>query len=80
MIVKFSASNIIALILFIPLLVVLALIAAFIVPIMALIISAVGIGFTGIYVLAKAGLAKKQETALGKNKAKEIEFKDYRVR
>ena len=60
MIVRFTASNIVAMILFIPLLIALGLILAFIVPLLAVIAAAAGILFLALYAFAKIGLVKKQ--------------------
>lgn len=77
MIIRFSASNIVAMILFIPLLIALGLILAFIVPLLAIIVAAGGILFLGAYTFAKIGLVKKR-IQLKKNST--IEVKDYKVR
>ena len=91
MIVRFTASNVVAMILFIPLLLAVGLILAFIVPVLAIIAATAGILFVALYVLARVGLLKKQlaqrkgELAGGKEKARHkkkasIDVKDYRVR
>ncbi len=92
MIVRFSASNIVAMILFIPLLIALGLILAFLVPLLAIIVAAGGILFLTLYVFAKIGLVKKQGIQLssvssGEHSAKPhkkgkstVEVKDYRIR
>ena len=89
MIVRFSASNIVAMILFIPLLIVLGLILAFIVPMLAVIAAVVGILFMGTYTFAKIGLVKKQSQlgSIGRNvehsakshKKSTVEVKDYKI-
>ncbi len=78
MIIRFSASNIVAMILFIPLLIALGLILAFIVPILAIIVAAGGILFLGTYTFAKIGFVKKRRVELKKNST--VEIKDYKVR
>lgn len=92
MILRFTASNLVAMILFIPILLTLAFVFAFIVPLLALIIAIAGILFTALYVFAKIGLVKKQLTSgnssknesgqdKGDNAKKRlIDVKDYRVR
>ncbi len=85
MIVRFSASNIVAMILFIPLLIAIGLILAFIVPLLAVMAAAAGILFLVVYTFAKMGLVKKQSIQLssGSNmekKGKVKEVKDYKVR
>ena len=94
MIVRFTASNVVAMILFIPLLLAVGLILAFVVPVLAIIAATAGILFVALYVLARVGLLKKQlaqrnsELAGGKEKAglkrhkkkASIDVKDYKVR
>ncbi|MBI2143103.1 hypothetical protein HYU20_02060 [Candidatus Woesearchaeota archaeon] len=60
MIIRFTASSIVAMILFIPLLIAMGLILAFIVPLLAVMVAAVGIVFLGVYTFARIGLVKKQ--------------------
>ncbi len=67
MIVRFSASNIVAMIFFIPLLLVIGLIMAFLVPLLALIIAAASILFLGLYAFAKIGLVKQKIAIDGVN-------------
>ncbi len=62
MIVRFSASNIVAMIFFIPLLLALGLIMAFLVPLFALIIAGVSLLFLGLYAFAKIGLVKPKSS------------------
>ncbi len=84
--VRFTASGIVAMILFIPLLLALGLILAFIVPILAIMVAVAGIAFTAVYVRAKMGMIKKQsiggqpEKSQKKGKAKAIDVKDYRIK
>ncbi|MBI3036569.1 hypothetical protein HYY73_02335 [Candidatus Woesearchaeota archaeon] len=94
MIIRFTASNVVAMILFIPLLIAIGLVLAFIVPLLALIIAAASILFLGLYALAKIGLIKKQQVRIGgtsgssgghsseshKKGESTLEVKDYRVR
>ena len=91
MIVRFTASNVVAMILFIPLLLAVGLILAIIVPLLGIIVATTGILFTAMYVLARVGLLKKQlaqrnsELAVRKEKAHHkkkasIDVKDYKVR
>lgn len=94
MIVRFTASNIVAMILFIPLLIALGLILAFIVPLLAVIVAAAGIIFLAIYTFARIGLVKKQVISesgsielggiskpAGKaRKRRHVEIREYRVR
>ena len=88
MIVRFSASNIVAMIFFIPILLVLGLMMAFLVPLLALIIAAASILFLGLYTYAKIGLVKKHVILIsGSNKkeqkekkASPIDVRDYKVR
>ena len=85
MIIRFTASNIVAMILFIPLLIALGLILAFIVPLLAVIAAAAGIIFLAIYTFAKIGLVKKQqigrvESKGDKKAVKALDAKDYKVR
>ncbi|MBI2580873.1 hypothetical protein HYV85_03625 [Candidatus Woesearchaeota archaeon] len=94
MIVRFSASNIVAMIFFIPLLLLLGLIMAFLVPLLALIIAAASILFLGLYTFAKIGFVRKQQGRIGgsnsdsgensseshKKKKSTLEVKDYKVR
>ncbi len=92
MIVRFTASNVVAMIFFIPLLLAVGLILAFIVPLLAMIAAAVGILFVAVYVLARVGLLKKQlaqqnEELTGRKKKRRkkaskasIDVKDYKVR
>ncbi|MEK6853716.1 MAG: hypothetical protein AABX60_00120 [Nanoarchaeota archaeon] len=86
MIVRFSASNIVGMIFFIPILLVLGLILAFLVPLLALMIVVASILFLGMYAFAKIGLVKKQRisisnvsngngTANGKEKGKKARKK-----
>ena len=90
MIVRFSASNIVAMILFIPLLIALGLILVFIVPLLAIIVAVAGILMLGTYTFVKIGLVKKQSElgSIGKNvehpaklhKKSTVEVKDYKIR
>ena len=94
MIVRFTASNVVAMILFIPLLLAIGLILAFVVPVLAIIVATVGILSVAVYVLARVGLLKKQlaqhnDGLIGKKektghkghkKKASIDVKDYRVR
>ncbi len=90
MIVRFSASNIVAMILFIPLLIALGLILAFIVPLLAIIVAVAGILLLGTYTFAKIGMVKKQNISLSsgtehlakshKRERATVEVKDYKVR
>ncbi|MBI2141089.1 hypothetical protein HYU16_01555 [Candidatus Woesearchaeota archaeon] len=87
MMIRFSASNIVAMIFFIPLLLVLGLIMAFLVPLFALIIAAASILFLGLYTFAKIGVVSKQQVHIGghtgdnsKGKEKIKELKDYKIR
>lgn len=81
MIARFTASGIVAMILFIPLLLVLGFILAFIIPLLAIMVAVAGIAFTAVYVRAKMGTVKKQPIDTGKRgKAKQIEVKDYRIK
>ena len=92
MIVRFTASNVVAMIFFIPLLLAAGLILAFILPLLAIIMAAAGILFVATYVLARIGLLKKQlarqnpELAGPKGKLgikatkAPIDVKDYRIR
>ncbi len=92
MIVRFTASNIVAMILFIPLLIALGLILAFLVPLLAVIAAAAGILFLGTYTFARIWLVKKQSIQLSsgssetsppkshKEKKSTVEVKDYRIR
>ena len=77
MIIRFTASNLVAMILFIPILIALGLVLAIIHPALALIVAAAGIVFTGFYIKAKVGMVKHQP---GKTQQKSIEVKDYIVR
>lgn len=84
MIIRFTASSIVAMILFIPLLIALGLILAFIVPLLAIIVAIAGILFLGTYTFAKIGLVRKQQAQItrggssGKGRVKEV--RDYKVR
>lgn len=92
MIVRFTASNVVAMILFIPLVLAVGLILAFIVPVLAIIVAAAGILFVAVYMLARVGLLKKQlarqnEELTGRKKKRgkkaskaSIDVKDYRIR
>lgn len=84
MIVRFTASNIVAMILFIPLLIAIGLILAFIVPLLAVIVAAAGIIFLAVYTFARIGLVRKQRIQLsGSNvekKGKVKEVREYKVR
>lgn len=94
MIVRFTAPNVVAMILFIPLLLALGIILAFIVPLLALIIAAASILFLGLYTFAKIGLIKKQQVSIGgtnsssgghfseshKKGKSTLEVRDYKVR
>lgn len=91
MIVRFSASNVVAMIFFIPLLIALGLVLAFIVPLLAIIVAVAGIFFLGMYTFAKVGLVKKQRIELSGHRGEEnsakshkerptVEIKDYKVR
>ena len=94
MIVRFTASNVVAMILFIPLLLAVGLILAFIVPVLAIIAATAGILFVALYVLARVGLLKKQlaqhnDGLIGKKektghkghkKKASIDVKDYKIR
>ena len=88
MIIRFSASNIVAMILFIPLLLVLGVIMAFLVPLFALIIAAASILFLGLYTFAKIGLVRKQQIRISRDtgdgsrgkKGTIKDVKEYKVR
>ncbi len=96
MIVRFSASNIVGMIFFIPILLVLGLILAFLVPLLALMIVVASILFLGMYAFAKIGLVKKQQVHISASggdgndgnkrektagkKTSPVEIKDYKVR
>ena len=94
MIVRFTASNVVAMILFIPLLLAIGLILAFVVPVLAIIVATAGILSVAVYVLARVGLLKKQLTQQneelvgkkekaghkGQKKKASINVKDYRIR
>lgn len=93
MIIRFTASNIVAMIFFIPLLLVIGLIMAFLVPLLALIIAAASILFLGLYTFAKIGLVRKQKITIegigsegsydgegSTKKGKVKNVKDYRIR
>ena len=91
MILRFTASNLVAMILFIPILLTLAFVFAFIVPMLALIIAIAGILFTALYVFAKIGLVKKQQVHISgsggehaskshKKEKSAVEVKDYKIR
>ena len=85
MIARFTSSNIVAMILFIPLLIALGLILAFIVPLLAVIVAAAGILFLALYTFAKIGLVKKQQIGRGDSKGdkravKALDVKDYKIR
>jgi len=88
MIVRFTASNVVAMIFFIPLLLAVGLVLAFIVPLLAIIVAIAGILFMMAYVLARIGLLKKQlagqnqELAGAKSKRGKkgaIDVKEYRI-
>ena len=92
MIVRFTASNVVAMILFIPLLLAIGLILAFVVPVLAIIAATVGILSVAVYVLARVGLLKKQlaqqnEELIGNKRVHTshkgktaIDIKDYKLR
>lgn len=82
MIVRFTASNVVAMILFIPILLALGVILAFIVPLLALIVAVAGILFLALFTFAKIGLVKKHDifTEKGQSKNKPIDVKNYRIR
>ena len=85
MIIRFTASNTVAMILFIPLLIAIGLILAFIVPLLAVIAAAAGIIFLAVYTFARIGLVKKQQIGSGGSKRdkramKALDVKDYKVR
>ncbi len=86
MIVRFTASNFVAMIFFIPLLLAVGLILAFIVPLLAITVAVTGILFVAVYVLARIGLLKKQlaeqnqELAVTKGKKKPIDIKAYKIK
>lgn len=74
--IKFTASNVVAMILFIPLLVVLGLILAFLVPVLAIIAAVAGMLLTIFLVYARIGIAREK----GGRKKSEIDVKDYRIK
>lgn len=76
MIIRFTASNLVGMILFIPILIALALILAFIVPIIALLVAVTGMLFTATYIAAKIRLTRKQKIQAGKV----TEVRNYRIR
>ncbi len=85
MIIRFTASSIVAMILFIPLLIALGLILAFIVPLLAVIAAVAGILFLGVFTFAKIGLVRKQQVGISSHsssgkKGKVREIRDYKVR
>ena len=92
MIARFTASNVVAMILFIPLLLAIGLILAFIIPALAIILATVGILSVAVYVLVRVGLLKKQlvqwnEELVGNKKGRKshkrkaaIDIKDYKLR
>ncbi|MBI2144384.1 hypothetical protein HYU17_04525 [Candidatus Woesearchaeota archaeon] len=85
MIVKLKAPGIVAMILFIPLIMALGLILAFIVPLLALVTALSATLFLGMFILAKIGCVKqrveigssdeKQPSKLQKKRT--VEVKDY---
>ena len=77
MIARFTASGIVAMILFIPLLLALGLILAFLVPLLAIIVALAGIAFTSFFIFARIGMVKKQ---IGSGNKKPIEIKHYKVK
>ena len=77
MIVRFTASGIVAMIFFIPLLLALGLILAFLVPLLAIIAALAGIAFTAFFIFAKIGIVKEH---IGSGNKKPIEIKHYKVK
>ncbi len=76
MILRFKASNIVAMVLFIPVLLLLAVIMAFLVPVLAIIVAVSGILFSTFYLAAKGRqLARKKDDS----RQKQIDIKDYRI-
>ncbi len=74
MVIRFSATNIVAMILFIPLLIALGIILAFVIPLLAIIGAVLGIGLAGTYTFSR--IASRRSRTNGK----QIEVKDYRIR
>lgn len=58
--VGFTASNIVAMIFFIPLLLAVGMVLAFIAPKLAITVATIGIVFAAIYILARVGFLKRQ--------------------
>ena len=71
MIIRLTASNLVGMILFIPILLALGLVLAFIVPLLAIIIAVIGIIFTFFYM---AGLGRRRK------KPGHIEVTEYKVK
>ena len=74
MIVRLSASGFVAMVLFIPLLLVLGVVLAFAVPILALAAAVGGLVFTGFFVAARVRLGKRKR--IGVSKA-DVEITNY---
>jgi hypothetical protein len=80
--IKFTASNIVSLILFIPIILVLGIILAFIVPVLAIIFSLLGILLTSVYFCGRIILGKREKNIGIKEPSKKglIEVKQYKIR
>lgn len=78
MALRLKVSGIVAMILFIPLLLALGVIFAFVVPLMAIMAAVGGIVFTTLYILGRRE-ARKQH-GLEKEKVKQVDVKDYKIK
>ncbi|MBI2145163.1 hypothetical protein HYU18_02465 [Candidatus Woesearchaeota archaeon] len=79
MIIRFKASGIVAMILYIPLLLALGLVLAFLVPLLAIMVALAGIAFTAFFVFARIGLARKKLNS-SRDAKKPIEIRHYKVK
>ncbi len=77
MMAKFTAPNVVAMVLFIPLLIGLGLILAFVVPVLAIIVAVAGMLFTVFYAYTRVGMGRERQREAKKG---EIEVKDYKIR
>ena len=78
---RFTASNIVSMILFIPILFGLGLILAFVIPILAIIFAVVGIILTTIFVLVRTIFRQERLDSKDHNPNKGlIEIKHYKIR
>jgi len=79
MMIKLTAPNVVAMVLFIPILIALGVLLAFAIPILAIIVAAAGLAFTAFYMRARVSNLKKQQE-LGSKPSKQIEVRDYRIK